>query len=343
MIIRILAYTDKGNRIAELMKEGLSEHIVQIYDRKSGDSEGESAWIGEAFSCRMPLIFVGAAGIAVRKIAPFVTDKLTDSPVVVSDEHGKHIIPILSGHMGGADALAIDIAKVTGGEAIITTATDLNDTFAVDVWAKNNGLSILNRDGIVRVSSKLLKEGRISVCISDDISVDGGEAPTCIDIVSYPPKSLVDVLVSTEDDCMNMYKANLYLKPKTLCVGMGCKKDTDMEKLEELFCEYVENPTEVYGIASIDLKSREYGLIKMAQKRGIRSYFPKAEELMQVEGDFSESDFVKEVTGVSNVCERAAAYLAGTGSVIRVHKTAREGVTIAVAEKRPKINSWECR
>lgn len=105
-------------------------------------------------AARHALIFIGACGIAVRAIAPWIMDKLHDSPVLVADEMGKYVIPLLSGHVGGANELAVRLAGALGAIPVITTATDLHDSFAVDIFAKRNDLRICNREGIAKVSAK---------------------------------------------------------------------------------------------------------------------------------------------------------------------------------------------
>lgn len=98
--------------------------------------ESVSAWAGEQMAAHHALVFVGACGIAVRAIAPWITDKLHDSPVLVMDEQGQYVIPLLSGHVGGANELAVRLAGELGAVPVITTATDLHGSFAVDLFAK---------------------------------------------------------------------------------------------------------------------------------------------------------------------------------------------------------------
>lgn len=104
------------------------------------------------------LVFIGAAGIAIRAIAPFVKDKFTDPPVIVLDEKGTFAIPLLSGHVGGGVTLAKVLAEYTGGRAVITTATDVQKKFAADVFAMENGLIITDREEAKKISAGILEK-----------------------------------------------------------------------------------------------------------------------------------------------------------------------------------------
>lgn len=150
--IRIACFTPRGRELAERLMANWTEYIPLWRRREESPEE----WAAEGFRMHQPLLFVGAAGIAIRTVAPLVKDKLQDSPVLVMDEGGRHIIPLLSGHMGGANALARDIGARIGADPAITTATDVNGCFAIDDFARRNGLRIENREAIRRVSGKLL-------------------------------------------------------------------------------------------------------------------------------------------------------------------------------------------
>ena len=128
-------------------------------------------WTGRMFREADALIFIGACGIAVRSIAPFVQDKKTDPAVLVIDEQGKFVISLLSGHLGGANALAEEAARILDAEPVITTATDRQGKFAVDVFAKENGLAILEMD-LAKEESPRIVDGR-KVGIFSDFSMDG--------------------------------------------------------------------------------------------------------------------------------------------------------------------------
>ena len=130
--MRFYSYTARGRELAAQIEALLrAEGYLCI-----------QAEVKEAFARCEALVFVGASGIAVRKIAPFVKDKFQDPAVLCLDEYGRFVIPLLSGHVGGANELARLIGRQLGAAVAISTATDLNGRFAVDVFAKKNGLVI---------------------------------------------------------------------------------------------------------------------------------------------------------------------------------------------------------
>ena len=124
-----LAFTDIGLALAKRLAAALPGSVARC--GRDGDSLAE--WTSAQFVQSDALIFVGAAGIAVRAIAPHCKSKTTDPAVVVVDECGRFAVPILSGHLGGANDLARAIAAVCGAVPVITTATDAHGIFAVDV------------------------------------------------------------------------------------------------------------------------------------------------------------------------------------------------------------------
>lgn len=318
MRIKILYFTNKGKSLAERLKGILSEHDTVVVPKGV-----PLAFVcGDAFVDNEALVFIGAAGIAVRAIAPFVRDKLKDPPVIVIDENGSFVIPVLSGHVGGANSLALEIADALGAQPVITTATDVSGAFSVDVFAKENGLKIANREGIAKVSSSALEGKPVTICIKD-----------------YPPEEPVDVLIADEDAAEGLKdSAKIVLCPKKYAIGMGCRRGRSFEELKA-FAEEVlqDNGIDINDagcIATIDVKKDEEGLKRLSQAWRMPLITFDAGLLAKAEGEFSHSETVLEKVGVDNVCERAAVLAAGRGSQLRVKKTARDGMTIAVAERK---------
>ena len=282
------------------------------------------------------LLFIGACGIAVRAIAPFLTDKLHDVPVLVMDEKGKYIIPVLAGHMGGANGLAYQIAGKTGAEPVITTATDLNKKFAVDLFAKRNNLWIANKDGIVKVSAKVLAGKEITV------SIETGHEISCevpgVQLVPYPPVGSVDVVVTSKDD---VFDASLLLMPREYVIGIGCKKGKNVNEIDYFISKTINkigiSVIQIFALSSISQKREEQGIVQWCQKEALPFLTYTAEELQEVNGNFTESAFVKDQVGVANVCERAAVKACGKDGKLIVPKAAEHGMAIAVARREWKV------
>lgn len=295
-MIHLISFTDRGQALAETLAQELDGQVVR------GVSLDQ--WTQERFQTGNALIFVGAAGIAVRAIAPYIRSKTTDPAVVVVDEGGQFAVPILSGHLGGANDLARKIAALCGAQPVITTATDVNGIFAVDEWARRQNCAIQNPEQIKTISGTLLAGRRV-------------EISTCWPVAGVPPEGVT-----------------LNLVPRIVTLGVGCKRGTSLEILETAFSALLarERISEkaVYRVCSIDLKKDELGLLAFCEKRGLPFETYSASQLAVVEGDFPASDFVREVTGVNNVCQRAAVL--GSGGRLIGTRYAANGVTMALAE-----------
>ena len=273
----------------------------KLNDRNAFDAknvENLSDFTTEVFNEGNVLIYIGAVAIAVRAIAPFVKDKTTDPAVLAIDEQGNFVVPVLSGHIGGANEYARQIAELIGAIPVVTTATDIRGEFAVDVFAKKNNLEINDMKMAKEFSAKLLR---------------GEDA-----VFTVSPR------IHSED--------GLFLIPKCLVVGMGCRKGKSFEELEEFLLNMLnENHLDkraVKALVSIDIKKDEEGLNGLADSLNIPFITYSAESLMAQEGDFDSSELVLEKTGADNVCERAVS--AYGAEKILVHKTAKDGMTIAI-------------
>ena len=351
MKLAAICFTNNGIKVLKRLG-ALSlfrEDNLTLYSKCSyaEDSEGIIAveeslndWTRKNFYENDALIFVGATGIAVRAISPFVKDKLNDIPVIVIDENASFVIPILSGHMGGANDLSKKIAEELNSEAVITTATDINGKFAVDVFAKKNSLFIENRDGIKEVSAKILTGEEILLSAPDG-KIDESKLPEGIKMAEYPPYK-ADILIS---DNKAYNRAKIVLRPREYILGIGCRKDKEFEEIIDFLTECLKEEgiefSDLYAIASIDLKKDEEALNMLSRYLKIPFVTFSADELNAVKGNFSSSDFVKETTGVDNICERAAVLLAGEGGKLYFKKKAGNGVTVAFARREWTIDYYE--
>jgi len=155
-----------GNKTAILYITGNGLNLAQRLKELYPDAQllkFKSETVSELWDDCRNLIFIMAAGIVVRTIAPLIKDKKTDPAIVVLDEKGRFAISLLSGHIGGANEIAREIANFLGGDAVITTASDVNNLPSIDLWAEENNLIIEDWEMIPQISTRLLNNGALRV------------------------------------------------------------------------------------------------------------------------------------------------------------------------------------
>lgn len=342
MKLASISFTEHGSRLNRTLLDLLSRQGIDCrgyampkYAEKYQLLALEGSvreWTGRMFEETDAILFLSAAGIAVRSIAPFLEHKAKDPAVVVMDDRGIFAVSLLSGHLGGANELTGLLANLTGAIPVITTATDVNGRFAVDLFAKKNGLYIADMKCARQVSADVLDEKKIGF-LSDFPVI--GEIPQ--ELEPWDDGHIFEGacgICVTLDENKKPYRQTLSLFPGIVSVGVGCKKGTPLERLEEKICGALQKcGVSIHAleqIASIDLKAEEQGIREFAKKYGLAFHTYSAEELRQVPGEFESSPFVESVTGVDNVCERCAVLASGNGRLIQ-KKQAGDGVTVALA------------
>lgn len=411
-----------------------------------------SDWVETQFvSCDL-LVFVGACGIAVRKIAPFIKDKKSDPAVLVVDDMGGNVISLLSGHIGNANAWTCLVADGIGANPVITTASDCHGKIAIDMFAVNNGLVITDFTLAKDIESALLDGEKIRLIIDEDCAVKlAGDVPeefinieneisensretdnSCKNILDkvetekeeekpdkigitkekdkaekaasvkekdkaeksetvknkektekdeiekdkdgiekdkYKPekskirkiifkkeeneanrtvstKSMINqianetnkftIRIGIKDSYSDLHEENdeLMLVPRNIVLGVGCRRGKEKQEIVNMIRKFLRlnNISEkaIFTIASIDLKKDEEGLILAAEEFNAKTRFFSADELGKVESVSESSEFVKKITGVDNVCERAAILGSDFGRLICT-KYKEDGVTVAAA------------
>ena len=324
----ILTFTDRGEQLGKRLA-AVSGHRATVH--RVGDLKQT---VGPLFVTGNVLVFIGAAGIAVRAIAPLLKSKAYDPAVIVIDEGGRFIVPIISGHIGRANSQARKIASLIGATAVITTATDVNKVFSFDGFAAEHGYLVVNPGMVKSVASAML-EGR-TVGLYSDFAIDGGLPGS----VELQDSGELGVSISL-DQTAEPFKRTLKLMPKCHAVGIGARRGADAGLLEELFYATLSDhtilPETVSTIASIDIKSDEPAIKALAEKLRVEFVTYSAEQLNDVAGDFERSEFVWQTTGTGNVSE-AAAYLASDGGALIQPKIARDGLTLAIARKDWRVD-----
>lgn len=347
MKIAMICFTLTGWQTGEQVKEGLEKigHQAELFCKSRylprSIKESTKDWAGEQFEKADDLIFIGATGIAVRSIAPYVQSKKKDPAVLVIDECGKFVISLLSGHLGGANELAIKVAHILGAIPVVTTATDLHGKFAVDVFAKQNDCYIFRMKEAKEVSAALLAGKQVGFYSEFPWE---GELPEGLiwwdsKAVKGQTKPEIGIAVTIHKDCQP-FLSTTHVVPRAAVLGMGCRKGKESEAVEGAALECLQEnqiyPEALWCLASIDVKKEEAGFVALSEKLGIPFLTFSSEELLAVEGEFTSSAFVKQTVGVDNVCERSALKAAHPGHIIQ-KKQGREGVTTALAQREWRI------
>ncbi len=291
------------------------------------------ASLGEAVAARFHRysghVFIMAAGIVVRVVAPLLTHKTRDPAVVVVDDRGRFAVSLLSGHIGGANRLAEQVAAAIDAQAVVTTATDANAAAAIDLLAVEMGLRIENPQAIKTVNMALLTGAPVEV--HDPLGLLTGRIPPAV--AGAPATAAARVWV--DDRISDPPPGALILRPPSLVAGIGCNRNTDAGELRELLMGTLRTAglaaASLSGLASIDLKKDEPGLSALAQELGLPFYCFGREEIGAVEDAVpSPSAAVAKHIGVKSVCE-AAAILASRGGTLIVPKRTSRNATVAVA------------
>ncbi len=324
----IFYITERGQALAKRIASFFIDSEVLKFDVSLPKKQWEK---------RNAFIFIMATGIVVRTIAPLLKDKKTDPAVVVLDEKGQYAVSLVSGHLGGANRLARQVASLLDAEAVITTASDINNLPSIDLWAKNNRLNIENWDALSRVATRLINEETIRVYSETEITLPEAFAR------EHDPRR-ADILITKKqrtETCASCVKDQLYLRPQNIVVGIGCNSGTQAQEIEDavksVLLEHNLSFLAVHSIATIDKKASEPGLRDFADKYNLAIVSFSADELNQVRG-IEKSEAVFRATGANAVAE-PSALLASKMAKPLVPKQKSGNVTVAVALKKSEYGS----
>jgi len=317
--LEVLKAAPLGRECGTIVFKKLSEELSQQFTRFSAH------------------IFIFSTGIAVRMLAPLIQSKTTDPAVIVLDDRGIHAISLLSGHLGGANRLAKEIAALINARPVITTATDINELPSIDLLAQENNLYIENPAAIKHVNMAFLKKETLEVYdpgnyihplipkhfIGNPANPNPGTKITCSKIVCTWKT-------------IEVPRETLVLRPKILSVGIGCNRGTSLTTLHEFFKEIFTaeglSLNAVFTLATTQVKQDETGLLQLADRLGLPIKFYDKNQLNSVDTIETPSKMVEKHLGVKSVCEAATILAAGRGPLI-VAKKKNKDVTIAVAIK----------
>ncbi len=291
-------------------------------------------------------VFLMATGIVVRTIAEHIRDKRFDPAVVVMDITGRFAISLVSGHLGGANALTRRLADVTGATPVITTGTDVTETIAPDVIAMEIGGEVDDFEVMKKVSAALVDGDPTGVVDLAGVDAPSLRGPLKPNVKIFPTleafreSSVVAGIVITNRvlDLGPFRRPVVLLRPKNLVVGVGCNRGTTAEEVaaavERVLAEHALSPKSVRTLATIDAKRDEQGLLEAAARLGLPLAFCDKATLNAVPDVPNASEAPMKFVGVQGVAEPSALAVSRGGLV--VEKVKSGNVTVAVAEDPPR-------
>lgn len=348
----LVAVSRPGSRLALRLLRLLPGASAFVPERfAGGEVEGVHPWRGPAgelvaklFEEYGSIVVFGSVGLAVRLVAPLVRDKHTDPAVVVVDDAGSFAVSLLSGHVGGANALAETVAGLLEARAVVTTGSEVLGVPAVDLLGREFGWRIETEQEVTAVSAAVVNGDRVAVFQDAGEPVawmQDGTAPA--NLVRYDSwdellaSGCSAALVITDrllpEESRPRVHAVIY-RPRSLVIGVGCNRGTSHEEIagavSTVLATHRLSRSSVRELATVDLKKDEAGLLDYAGSVGLPIRFFSAEELGEVRDAPNPSPMVERWTGTTGVCE-PAALLASEGGRLVVPKTKSGNVTVAVA------------
>ena len=339
--IAVYALTAPGARLGRALAGRLGADLY-LPDRLAGEFGGRGfaslpPLVGSTWAQYGRHVFVAAAGIAVRAVAPHLRAKDRDPAVVVVDQRGRFAVSLVSGHLGGANALAREVAAITSGQAVVTTATDVEGVPAMDDLARERGLAVADTAAIKPVNVALLAGDPIQVCDPEGWLGLAAPPPEWAGRITVVPELAVwdparpGVAVSWRT--VPPQPEMLVLHPPCLCVGVGCRRGTPAAEISAALRVVLEEEglalASVLCLGTVAEKQDEAGLLAAAAGLGKGLFFFSAGDLAEVAAP-NPSERVAEHMGTPSVCEAAALLLAGSDALL-VEKRVLGNVTLAVA------------
>lgn len=323
MKIAILIASDAGAKTAGLIRQELKEEIT-VFSVVEREECMPVASIGEFtrahFGDYDAFVFIGAMGICVRAIAPCVASKYADPAVVNIDATGRFVVSVLSGHVGGANELTHRLARVLGGEAVITTQSDATGLWALDLLAEKYDWKAEHCRPMNELIAAFVNNRPVALWLDiRDKGTDELESsrPGHVDVY-YRFEEIetekYDLIIAVTPRIIECGTAILYYRPAVLHLGLGCRKQCSPEGVTEDVCRRLQeqglSPLSVKTVATIELKKDEPLVNALAHRLHADVRIYTAEELNETDVP-NPSEKVREVTGVAGVAEAAALTSAG--------------------------------
>ena len=357
----IIALTRNGARMARALAGSLDRDHALFIDRRfrKDDDSGEAfdlplrPVVKRAFAGYSSLVLFLSAGASIRLLAPLLESKQIDPAVVCVDDAGSFCVSLISGHVGGADQLAQEVAVCLGARAVVTSASHASGTLAVDLLGREFGWRLkADATTITRASAAVINSQPIGIWQGagepgwwpDGKPLPGNIAvyATLEDLAASACATALIISDTTSDlETLLADKITVVYRPRSLVIGMGCRRGVPVEELESLLAEALrENGLSAECLAEIataEIKRGEPGLEQLAERHGVPLSFLQANELNAVfetnpGAITSKSERAHGLVGVWGVAEPAALLTAGASELL-VNREKTTRATIAIARK----------
>ncbi len=343
----VVAITKHGIEIARRIRHKMPE--VEIYvPAKHSDNNSDVIWfseqstqlVGNLFKTHDALICIFSLGAVIRIIAPYLVDKKSDPAVIVIDDRANHVISALSGHLGGANALARLVASFLDARPVITTAADVNETIAVDLVGREFGWTIENFDNVTKTSALMVNEEKIAI-YQNAGEKNWWHAPLPknvaivynIDQVKSPEFKAGLVISDKAIADPEILEKSVIYRPKSLVVGIGLHWDTSKDVIETgiktVFAEKGLSFQSIRNISSINREAKVKGLEEFSKQYGVPIEIYDKDRLATVSVP-NPSPTVQKFEGTASVSE-ASSLLSSKGELIVPKQKFPPNLTVAVS------------
>ena len=321
-----VALSEKGFALGTQLAQELGGEVHGLKSRMpqaSASFESTIDHLVELFLAGRPIVAICASGIIIRALAPYLSDKWQDSPVVALSEDGQSIVPLIGGHHG-AITIARKIADVTSGHAAITTASDVGSGIALD--EPPHGYQLANPEQAKNIMADIVNGAGV------DIS-GAGELSGWLSAI----KQGDDVRMTLASKRCTPQPSELVYYKQNMVIGAGCARGCTPQELSDLFHNAIQaaeiDPAMISAIGSLDLKADEPAMLSLAKQLNVPFRVFDKDTLATFSDKVTDpSDIVEAEVGTPSVSEASALALAGEGAELVVSKVKSANATIAIAK-----------
>lgn len=335
MKIALISYTKDGKKIGDKLvkyrKEAQYKKVCIVHHYENSQIQGGiKEHIERIFQEYDGIIFISAAGIAVRMISPYIKNKETDPAVLVIDDLGRFTISLLSGHIGGGNELTQWASSILGSVSVITTASDIRGIEAIDIFAKKNNYIIEDTKAAKTIMTMMVNGEKIGFFTEDKEIIDYSNLVLIKDLNNI--ENISGIIAVTYMEQLKLDLPHVLLRPKAINIGIGCRKNIDTEKIidfiKDLLKENNLSQKSIKALGTIEAKKDEKGIIEAAQFFKCPLKIFSVKDIKKIENKLSKSDFVKATVGVYSVAEPCACLLGGN---IKVFRKQKDGITLSIS------------